>query len=209
MQTRPDDALLEALHRETGRKLARQDGLRARIRESMQYFGDDEQPRTRLPQPGLWSEEWRHWDRSSRRYRYRPPKEDLVSKVDYELLCHYGTLEQMEVAWAAIEPRLPKWDYVPASSVKQAVVCSPPRRDVTESVARVKEGMIKILVDNPNAELTGSGACALVATKGVGVAAKTMSGWFTGSDIRLKQLLKDLLPQASLEATERRAQGAG
>lgn len=207
MQTQTDDAVLEALQRETARRLARQDGLRARIREAMPFFGPDEQPRVRLPEPGVWSETWRYWESSRHRYSYRSPVQDLVSKADYELLCQYGTLEQMEIAWAAIYPCLPKWDYVPASSI--TVLPSTPKRDVTAAVARVKQAMIEVLVDNQNADLMGAGACALVATKGAHVAPKTMSGWFTGSDIRLKELLKELLPEATVEATQRRAERSG
>jgi hypothetical protein len=201
-----DGAVLEAMHRETARRVARQDGLRARIRAAMPLFGDDEQPRVRLPDRGVWSEDWEYWDRSRRRYSYRLPVQDLVTKADYELLAEYGTLEQLELAWAAIYAHLPKSDELSAPTLASAPV--KPSRNVERYIARVKRAMVQVLVANPNADLISPGACALVANK-AGVGAKTMTNWFAGSGITLTNVLSDLLPEASAEATQERAAGTG
>jgi hypothetical protein len=213
MQAQTDHTMLEALHRETARRLSRQDSLRAMIRGAMALFGPDEQPRVDLPDPGLWSEEWRDWDRSARRYRYRPSIRRLVSKDDYDLLCRYGRLEQMETAWAALSTRLLELGYLPVPGAAKAQPVSAPApavarrlRDLDRHIAKVRQAIVDILVEDRNADVVGSGACALVANK-LNVAQKTMNGWFTGTGIKPKQLLRQLATEeAAAEANQKREQ---
>lgn len=204
MQAQTQDAVLAALQREAARKQARENELREWIRVAIELFGDDEQPRVRLPEPGLWSAEWRRWDSGLRRFIYHLPKEELVSKRDYFLLWQYGKLPQLEAAWAALAPRLALTNDVPAATMTTVRSA----RNVDRYVARVKRAMVLVLQDNPNADLVGPGACAVVANK-AGVTAKTMTNWFNGSEITLTKLLRQSLDEAITEAARARAAPQG
>jgi hypothetical protein len=202
MQTRTHDVVLESLRHDRVERLARRNVLASWIREAMEGFGDDEQPRTNLPSPGLRSDEWRYWDRSRKRYEY-PSKQQLISKADYQLLCQFGTLPQLEAAWAAIEPCLPRLDSAPEAPVVESVAPVRPKRNVELHVDRVRRAMIAMLLQHRNADVTD---CTAVASE-LGLGANTVSGWFTGSGKTFKERLRELAPEVIAEADRDRAAG--
>jgi|SRR5262252_5267082 len=79
-----------------------------------------------------------------------------------------------------------------------------PRPNVAHHVARVRQIMVEMLVDQPTVNLLGPGFRSLMAGH-AGLEPGTLSNWFTHSGTSLRKVVHDLLTEAIEEAMRMRA----